>query len=112
MFAEIDAFFAAEIFLWCSISSYKIFSNQPPPFHQLPAEANFERKEPLPVIRKQLESLEQVICSIFVPTPLEGEELNIQTDFFCSDNFRRSIYSSSRVDTSIIRKRVQRRIWN
>ena len=32
--------------------------------------------------------------------------------FFCSVNFGRSIYSIQRVEIGIIRKPVQRRIWN
>ena len=32
--------------------------------------------------------------------------------FFCSDSFGRSVYSSQRLETAIIRKLVQRRIWN
>ena len=48
----------------------------------------------------------------FVPTPLEGGGTLYSNGFFCSVNFRRSIYSSYRVETDIIRKLVQRRIWN
>ena len=48
---------------------------------------------------------------IFRPL-LNGEELYTQIGFYCSDNFGRSIYSSYRVESEIIRKLVQRRIWN
>ena len=46
------------------------------------------------------------------PSSGGGEELYTQMGFFCSVNFGRSIYSSYRVETGIIRKLVQRRIWN
>ena len=49
---------------------------------------------------------------MFVPTPLEGGGLYTQMGFFSSDNFGRLIYSSYRVEIGIIRKLVQRRIWN
>ena len=49
-----------------------------------------------------------------VPTPLVGggEELYTQMGFFCSVNFGRSIYSSQRNVSGIIKKLVQRRIQN
>ena len=43
---------------------------------------------------------------------LRGEELYTQMGFFCSVNFGRSIYSSKRVETGIIRKLVQCRMRN
>ena len=47
-----------------------------------------------------------------VSTLLRGEELYTQMGFFCSVNFRRSIYSLWRFETGIIRKLLQRRIWS
>ena len=44
--------------------------------------------------------------------PLEGGGTIYSNGFFCSVNFCRSICSSLWVETGIIRKLVQRRIWN
>ena len=50
---------------------------------------------------------------IIVPTPLVGGgELYTKLVFFCSVNFGRSIYSSQRNVSGIIKKLVQRRIQN
>ena len=51
------------------------------------------------------------------PNPFIVRSLNCTSGlvllfFFCSVNFGRSIYSSYRVETGIIRKLVHRRIWN
>ena len=46
------------------------------------------------------------------PTCGGGEELYTQMGFFCSVNFGRSIYSSQRNVSGIIKKLVQRRIHN
>ena len=41
---------------------------------------------------------------IFVPIPLEGGGTIYSNGFFCSDNFDRSIYSSYRLVSGIIKK--------
>ena len=61
--------------------------------------------------RSVLVILVQSSWSLFVPTPLVGEELYTQLGF-CSDSFRWSIYSSYRNVSGIIKKLVQRKIHN
>ena len=49
---------------------------------------------------------------IIVPTPLVGGGIIYLNGFFCSDNFGRSIYSSQRNVSDIVKKLVQLRIWS
>ena len=48
----------------------------------------------------------------FCSDPLEEGITIYSNGFFCSVNFDRSIYSSLRVVSGIIKKPVQPRIWN
>ena len=56
--------------------------------------------------------MSRLTAKLIVPSTLEGGGTIYSNGFFCSDNFRRSIYSSQRVEIGIIRKLIQRRIWN
>ena len=51
-------------------------------------------------------------ASLIVPTSLVGGGTIYSNGFFCSVNFGRSIYSSSRNVSGIIKKLVQRRVRN
>ena len=57
-------------------------------------------------------SLTLLMFTFFVPNPLVGEGTIYSNGFFCSINFGRSIYSSWRNMSSIIKKLIQRRIRN
>ena len=51
----------------------------------------------------------QIFLNLFVPTALGRREK--PNGFFCLVNFDRSIFSSKRVVSGIIKKPIQRRIW-
>ena len=55
---------------------------------------------------------DKIIVRFYCSDPSWGGGTIYSNRFFCSNNFDRAVYSSQRVVSGIIKKAVQRRIWN